>query len=1731
MRELLRVAIASDGLPAEDVASIVAAVLDQIANQHSVGLVADIAGLNGLTFRPPAVVDLVTPGRPPLRNRSAIQFIERPISSAFSVISQMSEHFGIGEHDGAGVTEEHPLVDFTSDVIGPTEKPARPCLVSGFVSWEQCVDHHDELSDIAVVGLLLAAMAIGFDGFDQTEMNRFAAARSNPFLLKSDLHPVIGRLIVEMTEPTRAARPQDASSLATRLRAYRDVPLEFDLDSVVKAAGSAPKVRRTAIQEALRDRLFEVNRRNRLVYFRPTQASVNLTVGSVPTMLDVASLRPEQLVTWTGDFSARVVSGKPFALNSVLRFEEAPYLAGAIDGIVRQERRDRTEFGMGQLRLVTCFLNWHNLKEAPDERISSPLLLLPVTVTKRKGVADSYILTCPDPIAEVNPALRHHLKQLFGIVLPEQVDLSANGITDLHDSLVNQIKSSQPGVSLRLVDKPELRLIHRTAQIRVDQYRSRHRVTTTRRDDLFGRFAYSYRPRTLNPLGVQMFHAVIRDPNVDGLRRSLGLSVSKPQKPETQWFGPTEGNLVVSRRGFSHADGSGGNPYTWDLDLCSVTLSNFNYRKMTLVRDYSQLIERNEPSDAFDRIFSLDARPVDSVLDPHATAVASGFCVVEADETQRAAIARSADGRSYIIQGPPGTGKSQTITNLISDFVSRGKRVLFVCEKRAAIDVVYARLRAHGLDELCALIHDSQEDKRAFILEMKATYERWLIEPDNHGELTALRESTRIAVASLSATLQQMDRGLGTQPTGSDVPARALYERLSELRQSADSSPLIHPDVSAPPVAAWHPAASDVRQLSEAVRSVSGSGIIADHPIAAVHPDLLTSPTPSSSLESASRNALLALRGLQKRASTPPYEVSDIVTLRDAAQLHHLMSQLPTSAWKAVSPNSTYGARLDAAASNLLFLQGVETTAHETASGWTNPLAFDDARAALEIAKAKEGSALKFLNGKWRGVKSRVESGYDFSRHEIRPSVVTVLEQLVAVHTAVADTQTARALFTELAGTDDVGLVLSTRVALNQLTATPTRQFRTDLSVEPRNEDVTNLLSEVSEADSAVRRVFRKPHGSLNTACGQLESLLGAIGSVDLLVPALRRLEQADPRMAEVVRTLSAQPDEIERWILQSAVADFEAVNAHLPRMLPEEREHVVGELSRQLDELRRLNAAVLRSASCHRFMADVAIAETSATQLRSEDKELKKRFTAARRELEHEFGKTMRYRSIRELASGVAAPLVMHLRPVWLMSPLSVSDTLPLDPSAFDVVIFDEASQITLEEAIPSLYRSHQAIVVGDRMQLPPTQFFSNSSSGDDALLELVSEEEGDLTSVVLDGDSFLTQAASALPSTMLAWHYRSRSEDLIGFSNAAFYGGALATIPDRNFTFLRRSPIVVSAPQGLTLDASVGEAAAAAVLDRPISFHRLQGSVYSNRRNESEACYIAMMVRSLLMRRSGQTIGIAAFSEAQQGAIETQLEALAALDSEFARLLEAEELREVDEQFCGLFVKNLENLQGDERDIIIMSVCYGPNDQGRMLMNFGPINQRGGEKRLNVIFSRSKLHMAIITSITADAITNDHNDGARTLKQFLAYAQAHSVGDSEAAAGALRVVQPHVAKPTFNPGDVLMSQIASQLRAAGLDVEMHHGRSRFVIDLVVRSPESNSHQVAVLIDSEARCRTEADERASTHVGLLRRDGWHVEQVSAIQWWHHPESVIDRIRKASQPGRHDDSPIRVTSR
>ena len=537
-------------------------------------------------------------------------------------------------------------------------------------------------------------------------------------------------------------------------------------------------------------------------------------------------------------------------------------------------------------------------------------------------------------------------------------------------------------------------------------------------------------------------------------------------------------------------------------------------------------------------------------------------------------------------------------------------------------------------------------------------------------------------------------------------------------------------------------------------------------------------------------------------------------------------------------------------------------------------------------------------------------------------------------------------------------------------------------------------------------------------------------------------------------------------------------------------------------------NAAVIRAEVRHRFREHVQVSTLSATQLDADGKLFKKSYSAGRRDLEHEFGKTMRYRSIRDLAAADTGRVVRDLKPIWLMSPLSVSDTLPLAPDLFDVVIFDEASQIPVEEAVPALYRAPQVIVVGDEMQLPPTNFFSAARNVEDDTLEV--EEDDERVAISLDADSFLTQSAKNLSATLLAWHYRSRSESLISFSNAAFYAGNLYTIPDRTLPAAEQTEIVVRA----TADASTN---CESLLGRPLSFHFMERSPYEGRRNAGEAAYIAQLVRELLRRETKLSIGIVAFSEAQQGEIESALESLAAEDMAFGGHLEEEYAREEDDQFCGLFVKNLENVQGDERDIILLSICYGPDANGRMVMNFGPINQRGGEKRLNVIFSRARHHMAVVSSIRHDTITNDYNDGAAALKNFLHYAERSSRGELRLARGVLESLNPLTRKQLAPASgkDAVILQLAVALRAGGFAVDEHVGQSRFRCDLAVRTSGARHYCLGIIVDTAGYyANPNVAERSVTQPGILRAFGWQVALVLTRDWYHEPQAVLDRIER-----------------
>ena len=619
-----------------------------------------------------------------------------------------------------------------------------------------------------------------------------------------------------------------------------------------------------------------------------------------------------------------------------------------------------------------------------------------------------------------------------------------------------------------------------------------------------------------------------------------------------------------------------------------------------------------------------------------------------------------------------------------------------------------------------------------------------------------------------------------------------------------------------------------------------------------------------------------------------------------------------------------------------------------------------------------------------------------------------------------------------------------------------------------------------------------------------------SLDDLPAFLQCLSEVATLPPALGAILCMLPLKPSQIEAAVADRSLIDTYRQTRHLRHFTGSVRDRQADRLERLYAQWLTSNAGELRSRVKRRFLENVHIAGLSAGQLSDEEKELKRQYSRGRRDLEHEFGKSMRYKSIRDLVSGDSGEVIKDLKPVWLMSPLSVSDTLPMDATYFDVVIFDEASQITLEEAVPSLFRAPQAIVVGDEMQLPPTDFFSARQASDEEE-ELLIEEAGEVIHYDLASNSYLNHAAKNLPSTMLGWHYRSRSESLISFSNWAFYDGRLLTVPEERLPAPDRKPIVINQP-------SEAEWGVQELLARSISFHRMQKGIYDKRRNRAEADYIAHLVRDLLRCESGRSIGIIAFSEAQQDEIESALQRLAQDDTDFSNRLEAEWERESDGQFVGLLVKNLENIQGDERDIIILSICYGYGPNGRMLMNFGPINKSGGERRLNVAFSRAKHHMAIVSSIQFNDITNDYNDGANCLKTYLRYAEAVSMGDRAISHRVLHSMSRWQAVPDGPEGDApdpLVEQIATALEARGYCVDRAVGQSHFRCDLAVRREGENAYTLGILLDNDGYYQqSDLLERDLMRPKLLRDFGWNVAFVLAKDWYDDSAAVLGRLER-----------------
>ena len=440
----------------------------------------------------------------------------------------------------------------------------------------------------------------------------------------------------------------------------------------------------------------------------------------------------------------------------------------------------------------------------------------------------------------------------------------------------------------------------------------------------------------------------------------------------------------------------------------------------------------------------------------------------------------------------------------------------------------------------------------------------------------------------------------------------------------------------------------------------------------------------------------------------------------------------------------------------------------------------------------------------------------------------------------------------------------------------------------------------------------------------------------------------------------------------------------------------------------------------------------------------------------------------------------------IWLLTPEVVSEIMPLEMGLFDILIFDEASQMYVEKGIPAIYRAKKVVIAGDHKQLRPSNLGSGriDYSNDDDY-----DDEEDEVSAVLEEESLLDLARTRYDNILLNFHYRSQYEELIAFSNYAFYGGRLYV-----------SPNVVEPEKP------------------PIEVHKVGGE-WANKANVKEARIVVDLLKDFFKtRKENETIGIITFNVSQRDLINDLIDDASAVDPEFGKVVNKEMVRFDNGEDVGLFIKNIESVQGDERDVIIFSIGYAKNKDGKLMQRFGWLNNKGGENRLNVAISRSKkkIHIALSFDPEELQVENSKNDGPRILKKYLQYAEAVSNGNKELAQSILESFGDNrwVSSSTVPGESPITEKVYNALVRKGYSVEKDVGIGGYRIDLAIK--QDDRYILGIECDSHIYEMSDSTRERDYHrQKYLESRGWHIHRVWTPGMWKDPQKEINNIVKA----------------
>ncbi len=1062
-------------------------------------------------------------------------------------------------------------------------------------------------------------------------------------------------------------------------------------------------------------------------------------------------------------------------------------------------------------------------------------------------------------------------------------------------------------------------------------------------------------------------------------------------------------------------------------------------------------------------------------------------CPLEADSSQLEAVARAASGDSFVLIGPPGTGKSQTIANIIADTLARGRTVLFVAEKRAALEVVQRRMKQVGLADFCLDLFSSKASKMAVLEQLDRAQrspealdgDAWARTTDNVAALCRelneyVRELHRPArngwtpFRAIGSVMRAEDGGVPeiafAWPSADHHDADG-YQRLTEATEEARAILGRAGDIVRTPVLAgitradWSPV-WQVRLLDAAgvaVQRLRSLAIAADAAAAAV--GLPASPR--------SWSGLRALCELAPTLLDPLADQSGWAWAEDAALVHDALRADAARALRhralAAMGQIHGGPELMA-----LDLHGLRAEWRAAGGKWALARTLGQRRVRGRLAAAAAAPVPDDCGPEL----DRLIELQDIERWLDQPPHARALgrawrgldTEFSQLERGFAWAERLRANLAALAG--DAAALLSMRASLRPLVTETADLLRPEGAVGAA---LTAYLRAWHDAEAALREAATLSGSDDIGAIGDSEQadwLAAAVARLSGWAGAARQIQDwcAWRGVAQQAETLGLGG--LVRALEDGLVAPADAVRALEANYArwwvnlavdasPRLRGFVAARHETRIERFRALDAQMLELAAAL-VRARVAAGLPGAPQ-RQHDPE----YAVLTREL----AKRQRHLPLRQLSLKMPHAL-RRLTPCLMMSPLSVAQYLPAEAAAFDLVIFDEASQIATWDAIGAVGRGRQVIIVGDPRQLPPTSFFERrSGEDDDAAVEV---ETHDL-------DSILDECLGAgVPTIELTWHYRSRHESLIAFSNHTYYGGRLVTFP---------SPVTH---------------------DRAVSFRYVPDGVYARggaRTNLAEARAVVAAALEELRAPAPRSLGIVSFNAEQQSLIEDLLDRARRDDPTLERFF-------ADDAAEPVLVKNLEGIQGEERDVMLFSLTYGPDATGRIGLNFGPLNLAGGERRLNVAVTRAREQLIVFGSVRAEQLDLARSGavGVAHLKQFLSFAEHGARAFATAASASLGDYE--------SPFE---AQVAERLRRKGWVVRSQIGVSGFRIDLAVVDAEaSGAYLAGVECDGATYHRgATARDRDRLRQQVLEALGWRVLRIWSTDWWTNADRETDRLHQA----------------